>query len=31
MPVALAWAGNGREVLSQLISREWQVGLMTHI
>ncbi len=31
VPVPLAGTGNGREVLPQLISREWQVGLMKHI
>ena len=31
VPVPLARAGNGREMLSQLIGRERQVGLMKHI
>jgi hypothetical protein len=31
VPAFLAVVGNWREVLPQLISREWQVGLMKHI
>jgi hypothetical protein len=31
VPVCLAWASNGREVLPQLISGEWQVVLIKQI